>query len=218
MKTGILFDLDGTLLDTLADLTDATNYALRQFGCPERSVAEIRSFVGNGALRQMTLSLPGVDSDPSPEALLAVYKPHYESHCQVKTAPYPGVLQALETVAKKYPVAIVSNKPDPAVKALCAEHFPGIYALGETADCPRKPAPDMVYKAMAQMGVETCVYVGDSEVDVLTANNANVPCLSVLWGFRDKAELEEAGGRFFCEDAEKLPQMLDTIIGENHGK
>lgn len=218
MKTGILFDLDGTLLDTLADLTDATNYALRQFGCPERSVAEIRSFVGNGALRQMTLSLPGTDSDPSPEAVLAVYKPYYESHCQAKTAPYPGVLQALETVAKKYPVAIVSNKPDPAVKALCAEHFPGIYALGETAGCPRKPAPDMVYKAMAQMGVETCVYVGDSEVDVLTANNANVPCLSVLWGFRDKAELEKAGGRFFCEDAEKMPQMLDTIIGENHGK
>lgn len=218
MKTGILFDLDGTLLDTLEDLTDATNYALRHFGCPERTVSEIRSFVGNGALRQMTLALPGTSNDPSPEKLLAVYKPYYESHCQIKTAPYPGVSATLTAVAQRYPVAIVSNKPDAAVKALCAEHFPGIYALGETPDCPRKPAPDMVHKAMAQMGVDACVYVGDSEVDILTAKNAGVPCLSVLWGFRDKAQLETAGGEYFCENAESLPKMVDKIIGEHNGK
>lgn len=217
MKTGILFDLDGTLLDTLQDLADATNYALRQLGCPERTLAEVRSFVGNGALNLMTRALPQGESAPTPQELLAVFKPYYESHCQVKTAPYPGVAAALAAVAERYPVAIVSNKPDGAVKALCAEHFPGIYALGETPDCPRKPAPDMLYKAMAQLEVDRCIYVGDSEVDVLTAKNAGVPCLSVLWGFRDKKEIEDAGGSRFCSDTGALPQMLEIIIGEQNG-
>lgn len=218
MKTGILFDLDGTLLDTLQDLADGTNYALRQFGCPERTLEEIRKFVGNGALNLMTQAVPNIENAPTPQELLAVFKPYYEAHCQVKTAPYPGVVDALTKVAEQYPVAIVSNKPDGAVKALCAEYFPGIYALGETPDCPRKPAPDMVYKAMAQLGVDCCVYVGDSEVDIITAKNAGVPCLSVLWGFRDKPLLEETGGRYFCSEAETLPGMLETIIGEQNGK
>jgi phosphoglycolate phosphatase len=218
MKTGILFDLDGTLLDTLQDLADGTNYALRQFGCPERTLEEIRKFVGNGALNLMTQAVPNTENAPTPQELLAVFKPYYEAHCQVKTAPYPGVVDALTKVAEQYPVAIVSNKPDGAVKALCAEYFPGIYALGETPDCPRKPAPDMVYKAMAQLGVDRCVYVGDSEVDIITAKNAGVPCLSVLWGFRDKPLLEETGGRYFCSKAETLPGMLETIIGEQNGK
>lgn len=218
MKTGILFDLDGTLLDTIQDLADATNYALRQFDCPERTLAEVRRFVGNGALNLMTQARPNDDNAPTAQALLAVFKPYYEAHCQVKTAPYPGVVAALTEVAKRYPIAIVSNKPDGAVKALCAEYFPGIYALGETPDCPRKPAADMVYKAMAQLGVDRCVYVGDSEVDIITAKNAGVPCLSVLWGFRDKELLEETGGRYFCSDAGALPGMLETIIGEQNGK
>lgn len=218
MKTGILFDLDGTLLDTLQDLADATNYALRQLGCPERSLSEIRSFVGNGALNLMKQALPQTENVPTPQEALAVFKPYYESHCQVKTAPYPGVAEALAVVAERYPVAIVSNKPDGAVKTLCAEYFPGIYALGETPDCPRKPAADMVYKAMAQLGVDRCVYVGDSEVDVLTAKNAGVPCLSVLWGFRDKKEIEDVGGSHFCSDIGALPQMLETMIGEQNGK
>lgn len=214
MKTGILFDLDGTLLDTLQDLADATNYALRQFGCPERTLAEIRKFVGNGALNLMTQALPKDENAPTPEELLAVFKPYYESHCQIKTAPYPGVVAALTAVAERYPVAIVSNKPNEAVKALCQEHFPGIYALGETPDCPRKPQPDMLYKAMALLGVDRCVYVGDSEVDILTAKNADIPCLSVLWGFRDRELLEATGGSHFCSDAGDLPEILETIIGE----
>ena len=218
MKTGILFDLDGTLLDTLQDLADSTNYALGQFGCPERSLAEIRSFVGNGALNLMMQALPKDENAPTPEELLAVFKPYYENHCQIKTAPYPGVADALAVVAGRYPVAIVSNKPDAAVKALCTEHFPGIYALGETPDRPRKPQPDMLYKAMAQMGVDRCVYVGDSEVDILTARNAGIPCLSVLWGFRDKELLEITGGSYFCSDTGELPEMLETIIGEHNGK
>ena len=215
MKTGILFDLDGTLLDTLEDLTDATNYALAQFGFPPRTVAEVRRFVGNGAQNQIRLSLPE-GADPAwIEPVLACYKPYYTAHCQNKTKPYDGILPALQTLAAKYPVAIVSNKPDAAVKALCADYFPGIFALGERSDCPRKPAADMVFKAMEAIGVETCIYVGDSEVDVLTAKNAGVPCLSVLWGFRDIEDMQAVGAEHFCNDTSLLTEKLEEMI---HGK
>lgn len=116
---------------------------------------------------------------------------------------------------KRYPLAIVSNKPDAAVKTLCADIFPGIYARGESPDCPRKPAADMVYKAMASIGADTCIYVGDSDVDVLTANNAGVPCLSVLWGFRDRACMESVGAKHFCETPAHLVADIEEII---HGK
>ena len=175
MKTGILFDLDGTLLDTLEDLLDATNYALRIFGFPERTLPELRRFVGNGAWNQIRLACPEGTAPETVEQVLSVYKPYYADHCQIKTKPYAGILEPLAQLGAQYPIAIVSNKPDSAVKALCAEYFPGIYALGETADCPRKPAPDMVYKAMHVLGVERCVYVGDSEVDVFTAKNVGLP-------------------------------------------
>lgn len=207
MKTGLLFDLDGTLLDTLEDLMDATNHILTQNGYPARTRQEIRAFVGNGARNLLAKAAPQGDAD----ALLAQFQPYYAAHCQVKTRPYPGVVEALNQLAPQYPVAIVSNKPDVAVKALCGDLFPGIPAIGETPGCPRKPAPDMVYRAMAQLGVERCIFIGDSEVDVLTAKNAGVPCLSVLWGFRDRTEIEAAGGTHFCEKAEDLPQMLEEL-------
>jgi len=213
--TGLLFDLDGTLLDTLEDLLDATNYALAQFGFPARTLPELRKVVGNGAANQIRKSLPQGVPEETVQQVLAVYKPYYTDHCQNKTRPYAGIEAALKTLAEHYPIAIVSNKPDSAVKALCAAYFPGIYALGESADCPRKPAPDMVYKAMAAIGVERCIYIGDSEVDVLTANNAAVPCLSVLWGFRDAQELECAGARWFCEAP---GQILEKIEEMTHGK
>ena len=174
MKTGILFDLDGTLLNTLEDLLDATNYALAQCGYPKRTLPELRRFVGNGAENQIRMSLPAGASPEEVGRVLRIYKPYYTAHCQVKTRPYDGVLEALEVLKAKYPIAVVSNKPDSAVKALCAQMFPGIFALGETPDCPRKPAPDMVYKACQAIGADTCVYVGDSEVDVVTAKNAGM--------------------------------------------
>lgn len=215
MKTGILFDLDGTLLDTLEDLTDATNYALAQFGFPPRTVNEIRRFVGNGAENQIRLSLPeGVDPKRIGE-VLALYKPYYTAHCQIKTKPYEGILPALKVLAEKYPVAIVSNKPDAAVKALCADYFPGIFALGERSDCPRKPAPEMVFRAMEAIGVEKGIYVGDSEVDVRTAKNAGVPCLSVLWGFRDMEDMQAVGAEHFCTDTGLLVRKIEEMI---HGK
>ena len=214
MKTGILFDLDGTLLYTLEDLLDATNYALAAYGHPPRTLQELRRFVGNGAANQIRLALPD-DKKEDLDKVLAVYKPYYTDHCQVKTRPYAGVLPALEYLTKKYPVAIVSNKPDAAVKSLCAEYFPGIYALGETADCPRKPAPDMVFRAMEAIGADRCIYVGDSEVDVQTARNAQVPCVCVLWGFRDREDMEAAGGSVFCEKTEELVKIIEETI---HGQ
>ena len=215
MKTGILFDLDGTLLNTLEDLRDATNAALRHFGCPERTLEEIRTFVGNGARNQIRMSLPGREDDPDLEEVLAYYKEYYSGHCENKTAPYEGVVEVLAKLSETYPVAIVSNKPDAAVKTLCARYFPGVHALGEAPGCPRKPAPDMVFKAMAAIGVERCIYVGDSEVDIYTANNAGVPCISVLWGFRDRELLEGEGGRYFCETAADLMGLVEELV---HGQ
>ena len=215
MKTGILFDLDGTLLNTLEDLLDATNYALCQCGYPGRTLGELRRFVGNGAENQIRMSLPEGASPEEVQRVLKIYKPYYTEHCQVKTRPYDGILEALAVLKEKYPIAVVSNKPDAAVKALCAELFPGIFALGEAPDCPRKPAPDMVFKACRAIGADTCVYVGDSEVDVRTAKNAGVPCLSVLWGFRNREEIEAAGGEHFCEKPIDLIEKIEEII---HGK
>lgn len=212
MKSGILFDLDGTLLDTLQDLADAVNYTLGKFGCPQRSLEEIRAFVGNGAKRLVELSLPGTPEDPDLEVVLASFKAYYGDHAQVKTCPYPGIPEALKVLGEKYPLAIVSNKPDAAVKLLCRDYFPGIYALGEAAGCPRKPAPDMLYKAMAAIGVERAVYVGDSDVDVITAGSAGMKCLSVLWGFRNREEIQAAGGSHFCEAANQLTEAIEKML------
>ena len=212
MKTGILWDLDGTLLDTLEDLADAVNYALAHFGYPERTIEEVRRFVGNGARLLMALAVPeGADAD----AAFEVFHTYYDAHCQIKTKPYEGIPEVLAQLGEKYPMAIVSNKPDSAVKLLCAQYFPGLYARGESADCPRKPAPDMVYKAMAEIGADRCIYVGDSEVDVLTAKNADVPCLSVLWGFRDRDDMEAVGGKYFCDSTKELAEKLEELI---HGQ
>ena len=215
MKTGILFDLDGTLLNTLEDLLDATNYALEVCGYPKRTLPELRRFVGNGAENQIRMSLPAGTSPEEVQRVLKIYKPYYTEHCQVKTRPYDGIWESLAILKEKYPIAVVSNKPDAAVKTLCGQMFPGIFALGEAPDCPRKPAPDMVHKACRAIGVDTCVYVGDSEVDVRTAKNAGVPCLSVLWGFRDREDIEAAGGQYFCESPAQLTEKIEEII---HGQ
>lgn len=210
--TAILFDLDGTLLNTLDDLADATNAALSHFGCPRRTVGEVRQFVGNGAQRLIRLALPGKADDPDEQEVLRWFKDYYAAHSQIKTCPYGGILEALAEVKREFPVAIVSNKPDNAVKILCDRYFPGVFALGQSDACPRKPAPDMVFKAMEAIGADRCIYVGDSEVDVLTARNAGVPCLSVLWGFRDQETLLAAGAEHFCERPADLFKKLREMI------
>lgn len=212
--TSILFDLDGTLLDTLGDLTAAMNRTLTRHGLPERTRQQMRAALGNGARRLMELSVPDGTDGALFETLLAEYNADYAAHCRIETAPYPGVdalLRQLHAQGRK--LAIVSNKPDEAVRALRAEFFAGTIsiAVGEKTGIRRKPAPDTLLAAMAQLGADpaSTVYVGDSEVDIATARAAGLPCISVLWGFRDRDLLEQAGAQQFAADAGELARLLD---------
>lgn len=214
MKTGVIFDLDGTLLDTLDDLADAVNHTMEVYGYPKHSLSYVRSIVGNGVRNLVMLALPE-DQQHRTDEILPHYREYYNAHSQDKTRPYAGIVEALQALSRDYAVAVVSNKPDGMVKALCREFFGDIYALGEDPSLPRKPAPDMIYKAMRDMGVERCIYVGDSDVDIKTARNAGVPCLSVLWGFRDRDVLEQVGGKYFCEDPKQLAEAIEAITAEN---
>ena len=211
MKIGILFDLDGTLLDTLGDLQAAINYALSQYGYHHREKWEIRSFLGNGMRNLVKRSLPEDVGEERVDEALSVYRAYYESHNQILTAPYEGIYTALEKL-KGYPIGVVSNKQDTAVKPMCRHFFGDIYALGEVPGIPRKPAPDMIRKAMADLDMDGAIYIGDSEVDLQVAENAGLPCLLVTWGFRDREDLEKAGGKHFCHDPEDLPQVIAQII------
>lgn len=218
MKIGVLFDLDGTLLDTLDDLTDATNVTMRRFGKPEQPREKMRKIIGGGAFVQITTALAGNYDDLDLDEVLSFYRDYYHAHSSDKTAPYPGVVEALNTLAKKYPVGIVTNKPHYMSQALRDQMYPGVYILGECSERPRKPEPAMVQKAMADLGIDACVYVGDTEIDVKTAKNVDAPCLCVLWGFRDREELEAAGGKYYCSDPRQIPDMIETIVGEVYGE
>ena len=212
--TSVLFDLDGTLLDTLGDLTAAMNRTLTRHGLPERTRQQMRTALGNGARRLMELSVPAGTDGALFETLLAEYNTDYAAHCRIETAPYPGVdalLRQLHAQGRK--LAIVSNKPDEAVRALRTEFFADTVpiAVGEKQGIRRKPAPDTLLAAMAQLGAErtSTVYVGDSEVDIATARAAGLPCISVLWGFRDRDLLEQADAQQFAADAGELARLLD---------
>ena len=209
----ILFDMDGTLLDTLADMVSAVNHILSVHGWPLRTTEEVRTFVGNGARRLMERALPPTVTGEDFEAVLAEYRDWYQAHNCVDTAPYagiPAVLAALDAAGIK--TAVVSNKPDEVVRALRADFFAGAVpiAVGETAAIRRKPAPDMLLAAMEQLGADPAgtVFVGDSEVDIATARAANLPCISVLWGFRDRDVLERAGAQQFAADIAQLQALL----------
>lgn len=196
MINTIIFDLDGTLLDTLIDLRDSVNYALKENGLPQRSTEEIRKFLGNGIKTLVHLSLPSSTDEATEEKVFQCFRKHYLEHSLDATAPYNDIIEMLQQCKQNnYKTAIVSNKLDPAVKEL-HEHFFKQYidiAIGETPVIRRKPAPDMVYEALKllQSTKETSIYVGDSEVDIATAKNSGLPCISVSWGFRDKQFLIE---------------------------
>ena len=211
MKIGILFDLDGTLLDTLGDLTDSVNHVMEEFGYPRRTQQEIRGFLGSGAESLIRYSVPA-QADHMPAFLQ--FRKWYPVHSRIKTVPYTGIPEALAQLGKNYPVAVVSNKPHESTKLLCDDFFPGVYALGQTPDCPRKPAPDMLRKAMKDLGVDRCIYVGDSDIDLETARNAGVPCISVTWGFRDRDVLQAAGAEYFCNNPADLPRIVEQIVQE----
>lgn len=209
----VIFDMDGTLLNTLEDLADAVNYALRQMQMPERTLDEVRNFVGNGVRRLMELAVPDGFANPKFENTFAVFKQYYGVHCNDKTRAYDGVLSLLHDLKEDgYALAIVSNKLDSAVKELAEIYFEGIVpvVIGEMSGIIKKPAPDMVYKALEelQMPAETAVYVGDSEVDIMTAKNAGLPCISVLWGFRGEVFLREHGAVQFAKEPEEVKRYL----------
>lgn len=213
MPDTILFDMDGTLLDTLSDLHASVNAILREFGCPERSLDEVRRFVGNGAARLIRRAMPPGTDPATLDAALARYEAHYAAHCLDRTKPYDGVppmLAALRAAGLR--LAVVSNKPDPAVKALNARYFPALIpvAIGERPGVRRKPAPDTVEEALRALGApkEGAVYVGDSEVDVETARNAGLPLIGVSWGFRGRDALRAAGAEVIIDAPEALPALL----------
>ncbi len=210
----VIFDLDGTTLNTLEDLADSVNYALGQFGFPQRTYAEIRSFVGNGVANLMARSIPGGNDNPQFDGCFQAFRKHYEHNLQNKTAPYPGIPELLTTLkAKNYKMAMVSNKLDAAVKELNQQYFGQFIpvAIGETEHLRRKPAPDNVFKALEELGsdVSKAVYVGDSEVDVQTARNAGMPCIAVTWGFRDRDVLEAEGAEFIVNSTSELLGLLE---------
>lgn len=209
----VVFDLDGTLLNTLDDLADSTNFALRQFGFPERTLEEVRNFVGNGVRKLIERALPEGAANPCFEAVFSCFKSYYVDHCMVKTDLYPGIQEMLQELkAAGYHLAIVSNKLQRGVDELYAHYFSDTVeiAVGECPEVRRKPEPDMVFLALQKLGVQTdeAVYVGDSDVDVATARNAGLPCISVLWGFRDQDFLEEHGAHVF---AHKPSDVLQAI-------
>ncbi len=201
-----IFDLDGTLLDTLTDLSNAVNHALRTNSMPEHSVDEIRWMVGNGVRKLMQRAVPNGEDNPLFEKTFADFREYYAAHSFDNTKPYDGILPLLaELKGRGVRMAVVSNKMDAATKPLVKRFF-GNYidvAIGENESegIKRKPAPDMVFKAISELGVkaEDCVYIGDSDVDLQTARNSNLPCISVLWGFRDKKFLSSLGADTFAE-------------------
>jgi len=210
----VIFDLDGTLLDTLSDLTDSVNYALNLYGFPCRSITEVKSFVGNGAARLMELSVPSGFNNTQYEKCLADFRKHYSENMRNKTRAYKGIMELLEKLSKEgYKLAIVSNKFDKAVKGLnrlCFEEFVKV-AIGESENVSRKPAPDTVFKALGELGSTACksIYVGDSEVDVKTAKNAGIVCVGVTWGFRGREVLEKEGADYIIDSPEELLEIIE---------
>lgn len=189
--TTIIFDLDGTLLDTLDDLAAATNYALESNGLPLRTTDEVRRFVGNGIGNLIKRAVPTHTSAELQEQVFATFNTYYKLHSADCTKPYEGIMELLERLRQQgCQTAIVSNKADYAVQDLAKEYFPGLMdaACGERSGISRKPEPDSVLAIMQQLNAnpETTIYIGDSDVDIATAKNAGIPCIGACWGFRGK--------------------------------
>lgn len=209
----VLFDMDGTVMNTLEDMCDSVNQSLSEFSLPAITLDQTRQFVGNGARRLIEQAVPENTPQELTEQVLAFYLPWYASHCMVKTKPYDGILELMKKLRTAgFRQCIVSNKPDEATAGISAVWFADLadFSLGQRDDIRRKPYPDMVLAAMDRMhlSAEECVYIGDSEVDVETAKNAGIPCISVLWGFRDKQMLSQAGAVQFAETPEELYRLL----------
>jgi len=209
----LIFDMDGTILDSIGDLHTSVNHTLRKFGMPERTLQEVTAFVGNGSAKLIAHAVPSDTNTELYEKVLADYSDYYQIHCNDTTKPYDGILDLLKNARDKgLQLAVVSNKPDEAVKKLAEQYFAGFFqeVFGSRDDMEKKPAPDTVNAIMARLGVmpEETLYIGDSEVDVKTAKNANLACLAVLWGFRSKEQLIEAGATTFFETVSALNDYI----------
>ena len=210
----VLFDMDGTLLDTLDDLTSAVNATMRIWDYPEHTRDEVKRYVGNGVNRLLELALPGGAEDPRFADAVREYRTYYNAHSEIRTKPYDGVAELIERLREDGILsAVVSNKPDAATNRLTEKFFPSIeVAVGENeaAGIRRKPAPDMICETLGRMGlgIGDCVYVGDSEVDLYTARAAGCRVVSVLWGFRSREELEAEGAVLFAETPRELYRIL----------
>lgn len=209
----IIFDLDGTILDTLDDLNSSVNYALKRNKLPERSRAEVKAFVGNGIRLLVERAVPeGTDREIT-DRVFDDFKKHYKIHSRDKTKPYDGITEMLRLLRKEgCKTAVVSNKADFAVQELVAEFFDGLFDFfcGEREGIAKKPAPDSVFEAVRTLSADKahCVYVGDSEVDILTARNAGLDCIAVDWGFRDRAMLEQAGADIIISTPDELHRLI----------
>ncbi len=204
-----VFDLDGTLLSTLEDLAASTNYALRTHGLPEHSIDDVRRFVGNGVKKLMERAVPGGQGNPKFEEVYATFRSHYLEHSLDTTRPYPGISETLAELKRRGKrIAVVSNKFYTATQELCRHFFSDTVevAIGEREGIRKKPAPDTVEEALRQLGANKAgaVYIGDSDVDVATARNSGLPCISVLWGFRDKDFLIRNGAETFISEPRQL--------------
>lgn len=213
MKKLLIFDLDGTILNTLDDLADSTNYALRQHGLPERSITEVRNFVGNGIGKLIERAVPEGCSEETRTNVLNDFSAHYKVHSADKTRPYDGILEVLKELnSRGYLLAVVSNKADFAVHSLCEHYFPGIFSfvVGEREDVRRKPAPDSVFAVLERFQTEKkdAVYIGDSDVDAQTARNAGVDLIAVAWGFRDREVLEANGAKVILKTPDEILSVL----------
>ncbi len=209
----VIFDMDGTLLDTLEDISDSVNYALAGFGFPLRDISEIRNYVGNGVIRMMELSVPNGLQKPRFNDAVSLFREHYSQNCMNKTHPYAGVMDLLKALTKRdYGMAVISNKYDAAVQELNSCYFSKYInvAIGEKEGIAKKPSADMLLEALERLGITSgeAVYVGDSEVDIETAKNAGVDCISVTWGFRDRDWLIGHGAGIIIDYPEEILSLL----------
>lgn len=209
----VIFDMDGTILNTLEDLTDSVNHALEQLGLPTHTIEEVRNFVGNGIRKLIERAVPKGTDQQLMDKVHQAFTAYYKVHCADKTRPYEGILEMLKNLkAAGCKLAVVSNKADYGVQELCQQYFEGIfdYAVGEREGIQKKPAPDSVNEVLNRLQFERnqAVYVGDSDVDVATARNAGLDCIAVEWGFRTREFLIEQGAKTLIAE----PKQIEEIV------
>lgn len=208
-----VFDMDGTILDTLEDLTDSVNYVMERYHYPTHSLDAVRGFVGNGIRLLIERAVPQGIAKEQIDAVYADFMEYYKEHCADKTKPYEGIVELLETLrAAGCLTAVVSNKADAAVQELCVQYFDGLFdfAIGERAGMAKKPAPDAVYEVLKQLEVSKAdaVYIGDSDVDFDTARNSGLDCISVTWGFRTEEFLRNYGAKTIARTTNEVAARI----------